>query len=256
MGAGASSLKPDAGAVDLLKALDDLNKSAQAVPLSDQTAAQVASLAKKLSEITSVAQKLAEEKAKLDLAKGLKTSKASADDKLIGQWGLSTFKQFDTDKNGKLSKKELARALKSLPKTKPASIPEGAKFQSVEEMIAAMDSDGDGDISPKEWLDNLHSCPGLAAALAENVNAAGRVENFRSFEEQKAKREKEVKELEAKETRTEEEEKELKEYKEQIESLTKKIKEAEENAAKATEAEKTEATAATAAAPAAAPAAE
>ena len=254
MGAGASSLKPDAGAVDLLKALDECNKSAQAVPIAEQTAAQVASLAKKLTEITAVAQKLAEEKAKLDLAKGLKSNKASSDDKLIGQWGLSTFKQFDTDKNGKLSKKELSRALKSLPKTKPATIPEGAKFQSVDEMIAAMDSDGDGDISPKEWLDNLHSCPGLAAALAENVNAAGRIENYRSFEEQKAKREKEVAALEAKETRTEEEEKELKEYKEQIESLAKKIKEAEENAAKAAEADKAEAAAAPPAA--AAPAAE
>ena len=109
MGAGASSLTPTASAVDLLKALDDVNKQAQAVPVAEQTAAQLASLAKKLEEITKTAQTLAEAKAKADLAKGLKSkgaSKDAANDKLIGQWGLSTFKQFDTDKNGKLSKKE------------------------------------------------------------------------------------------------------------------------------------------------------
>ena len=181
MGGGASSLKYDAPesvpAPDLLKALDETNKAAQAVPLNEQTAAQISSLAKKLEEFAKVAGALAEAKAKADLGKGLKSKGASNDAKMIGQWGLSVFKQFDTDKNGKLSKKELARALKSLPKTKPASIPEGAKFQSVDEMIASMDADGDGDVDPKEWLDNLHNCPGLAAALAENVNAAGRGEN-------------------------------------------------------------------------------
>ena len=37
----------------------------------------------------------------------------------VAEWGLSVFRQFDTDKDGKLSNKELSRALKSLPKTKP-----------------------------------------------------------------------------------------------------------------------------------------
>jgi len=150
----------------------------------------------------------------------------------IDKWGKKVFEQFDTDKNGKLSNKELTRALKALPKTKPQSAKPGAKFMSVEKMIEAMDENGDGEMDLKEWLKNLGKCSGLYAALVENVNEEGKVAEFRSFEEQKKKREGEVAELEKKETRTEEEEKTLKEYKEQIESLAKKIEEANENAKK------------------------
>lgn len=151
----------------------------------------------------------------------------------ISKWGRTVFVQFDTNKDGKLDKKELTRALKSLPKTKPKSMPPGAKFMSVDEMITAMDDDGDGSMDVDEWLANLASCAGLATALAEAVNAEGKVANFRSFEEQKAKREKEVAALKAKESRTEEEEAELKEFEGQIVSLGEKIAEANENEKKA-----------------------
>lgn len=151
----------------------------------------------------------------------------------ISKWGRTVFKQFDTNKDGKLDKKELTRALKSLPKTKPKSMPPGAKFQSVDEMITAMDDDGDGSMDIEEWLANLATCAGLATALAEAVNDEGKVANFRSFEEQKAKREKEVAALKAKESRTDEEEAEMKEYEKQIESLAAKIVEANANEAKA-----------------------
>ena len=137
--------------------------------------------------------------------------------------------QFDTDKNGKLDNKELSRALKSLPKVKPKTMPADAKFMTVEQMIEAMDADGDGNVDLEEWLKNIQKCVGLHAALAENVNDDGKVANFRSFEEQKAKREKEVAALAAKATRTPEEEKEMEEYKRQIESLAKKIEEANAN---------------------------
>lgn len=96
-------------------------------------------------------------------------------------------------------------------------------------MITAMDTDGDGSIDLNEWLEKIATCAGLAAALAENVNGEGKIANFRSFEEQKAKREKEVKALEAKESRSTEEEAELVDYKRQIESLGKKIEEAAAN---------------------------
>ena len=92
---------------------------------------------------------------------------------MIEEWGTAVFKQFDANSDGKLSKRELAGALKTLPKTKPKKALPGAKYQSVEEMIAAMDDDADGSVDEAEWLVNLKECPGLAGALAENVQAAG-----------------------------------------------------------------------------------
>ena len=98
----------------------------------------------------------------------------------VGEWGAVVFRQFDTDKDGQLSKKELGRALKSLPRTKPKNVPPGAKFMSVDAMIDAMDADGDGGIDEQEWLVNLTKCAGLAAALAENVGAGGTLANFQA----------------------------------------------------------------------------
>ena len=164
---------------------------------------------------------------------GKKIEEATKNQLQLEKWGRSVFAQFDTDKDGGLSVKELTRALKSLPRKKPKNIPPGAKFMSVDEMIAAMDADGDGSIDVDEWLSRLGSCAGLAAALAENVNEDGEIATFRSFEQQKAKREGEVAALEAKESRTEEEEAELVEFKRQIESLGKKIEEAAANSAAA-----------------------
>ena len=105
------------------------------------------------------------------------TARLKAEGKLPGQlrakkieeWGIAIFKKFDADADGKLTSKELASALKDLPKTKPKNIPPGVKFQSVEEMMNAMDSDSSGSLDLAEWLANLGQCPGLAASLAENV---------------------------------------------------------------------------------------
>jgi Ca2+-binding EF-hand superfamily protein len=155
----------------------------------------------------------------------------------IRAWGASVFAQFDTDKNGRLDGKELSRALKALPKTKPTAAPPGAKFQTVDEMIRELDGDGDGSVDEAEWLANLSKCAGLAAALAAAVNDAGVVEKFRSFEQQKAKREAEIADLEGKLTAaaTAEEQaalaEEMAEYERQVASLAKKIEEADANAA-------------------------
>ena len=154
----------------------------------------------------------------------------------LAEWGSTVFHQFDTDHNGKLSKKELNRALKALPKTKPKHVPPGAKFLSVEEMVASLDGDGDGEIDEQEWLDNLAKCAGLAAALAENVDAFGKVASFRTFEEQYEKRKGQVAELEALASRSEEQEKKLAEYRAECDSWAKHFANAGQPAAQAAQA--------------------
>eukprot|EP01043_Picozoa_sp_COSAG02_P074403 COSAG02_NODE_14882_length_1227_cov_0.945035_2_plen_200_part_01 len=49
----------------------------------------------------------------------------------VADWGEKVFQQFDTDKDGQLSKKELVRALRSLPKKKPKTVPPGTKFMAL-----------------------------------------------------------------------------------------------------------------------------
>ena len=89
----------------------------------------------------------------------------------------------DANSDGQLSKAELLAALKALPRSKPKTMPPGAKFMSVDAMIEAMDADSDGSIDLSEWLDNLHKCAGLVAALAENVNADGLLESYKPEEQ-------------------------------------------------------------------------
>jgi hypothetical protein len=101
----------------------------------------------------------------------------------VEQWGKSTFAQFDANSDGQLSKAELLAALKALPRSKPKTMPPGAKFMSVDAMVEAMDADSDGSIDLSEWLDNLHKCAGLVAALAENVNADGLLESYKPEEQ-------------------------------------------------------------------------
>jgi Ca2+-binding EF-hand superfamily protein len=48
---------------------------------------------------------------------GRKIEEATRNQLQLEKWGRSVFVQFDTDGNGKLSPKELAKALSSLPRT-------------------------------------------------------------------------------------------------------------------------------------------
>ena len=86
--------------------------------LLNLTLRTVGSLEKRIAD----AEKNAAERAELDDA--------------ISKWGKSVFRQFDTDKNGALTNKELARALKALP---PAP-----QQQSIDQMVASMDANSDG----------------------------------------------------------------------------------------------------------------
>ena len=103
----------------------------------------------------------------------------------VAEWGKSVFEQFDTDKNGQLDKAELNDALRSLPRTKPKYAPPGTKFMSIGDMVSSMDTDGDGQVSLEEWLENISACAGLCAALFEH-QVDGKLSAFKSLEQRKA----------------------------------------------------------------------
>ena len=91
----------------------------------------------------------------------------------VAEWGMSVFAEIDANGDGKLSKKELSAALARLRKTKPKKALPGAKFQSLDDMMAVLGADAEGMIDQAEWLENLKHCPGLAAALVESTKGAG-----------------------------------------------------------------------------------
>ena len=82
-----------------------------------------------------------------------------------------------------------------------------------------MDTDGDSELGPEEWLRNLSNCACLHAALSENVNAQGELTRFQSRQDRRDTRMAQVEELEALQERDEDEEAQLAEYKRQIRSL-------------------------------------
>jgi Ca2+-binding EF-hand superfamily protein len=144
----------------------------------------------------------------------------------VDVWAKAVFEQFDTNADGKIDTKELNRAIKSLPVIAPKNKEEAdAMSSSVNDMVSAMDANGDGGITLSEWLVNINGCPMLHSRIEAAVGDGGTVTSFRDFGEQKAKREKEVAALEAKENRTEEEEKDLADYKSQVERLGKLVNE-------------------------------
>mmetsp|Transcript_44357 Transcript_44357/g.65033 ORF Transcript_44357/g.65033 Transcript_44357/m.65033 type:complete len:131 (+) Transcript_44357:1-393(+) len=97
---------------------------------------------------------------------------------LLFRWGMHVFKMFDTDINGSLDSKELANALKKLPKTRPFNLPPGTKMMTIDDLINTLDSDGNGSVSQVEWISNLNKCVGLAQCLADNLDAQGNLPGF------------------------------------------------------------------------------
>ena len=102
--------------------------------------------------------------------------------------GIIIFDQIDCDHTGSVSKKELQRLLKSLPRKKPVP-PEGGwpggeppKFVPIEGIIAALDGDGDGEVSLDEWLENIAKLPGLKAAIDGAVDpSTGKIASYQSL---------------------------------------------------------------------------
>jgi Ca2+-binding EF-hand superfamily protein len=63
------------------------------------------------------------------------------------------FIQFDTDKSGSLSRKELKSALKALPRPDDPALKAGGK--ALDKMLASFDQDGDDSIDLQEWIANM-----------------------------------------------------------------------------------------------------
>ena len=89
----------------------------------------------------------------------------------IEKWGVAMFKQFDTDGNGTLTKKELSHALRMLPKKK-------FKIQSVKDLMEKMDGDGDGGIEVRTSL--MNSAAKTRNCVSKMRNFAVRNDEFRS----------------------------------------------------------------------------
>jgi hypothetical protein len=88
------------------------------------------------------------------------------EDVTVRKWGKKVFSRMDVDHNGVLSSKELSQQLiPLLRRMRRDHATQSTKFSSVEEMIHALDEDGDGSVSLDEWLDRLSDCPQLAQAL-------------------------------------------------------------------------------------------
>lgn len=119
--------------------------------------------------------------------------------------------QIDCDHTGSVTKKELSRLLKALPRRKPVppedGWPEGQapKFVPVEDMVvgphcprfmvyvilfcgggcaqATLDIDGDGEVSLEEFATKLIDLPGLKIAIEQNLDTAtGKVKGYQTLE--------------------------------------------------------------------------
>ena len=101
---------------------------------------------------------------------------------------IMCFDQVDLDHSGSVDMAELKRFLSKLPRKKPVAPPgvETPKFVPFEKLVATLDSDGDGKITLKEWLENLSNLPGLEMAIHRAVGDDGRVAGSVSLEEELA----------------------------------------------------------------------
>ena len=104
--------------------------------------------------------------------------------------GLILFDQIDRDHTGSVDRHELQRMLMSLPKNKPKP-PEGGwpggvppKLLTFDEIVERLDTDGDGEVTLDEWLENYGKMPGLKALVDQAVDPkTGKIIGFQSLEE-------------------------------------------------------------------------
>ena len=67
---------------------------------------------------------------------------------------------------------------------------------SIEDIVKALDVDGDGTINEEEWLQKLEDIPTLKASIEEAVGPDGKITGYRSLENQLWKLQQDVEGLE------------------------------------------------------------
>ena len=99
-----------------------------------------------------------------------------------------------------------------------------AEKMSIDDIIARLDSDGDGIIDEAEWLANLDNLPALKASVEQAIDpATGKIIGYRSLEEQLTKLQGNVEDLEAKLAAGEDVGEELENRKAQAQKLVDKV---------------------------------
>jgi len=97
--------------------------------------------------------------------------------------GYVVFVQVDAEKKRKLQGKELERLIKAL-----TYVYKSRDIESMDKIMNVMDTNKDGNIDEKEWVQNLQKCPLLYQALKDDIDLQdGTLTNFRTQEDQLAK---------------------------------------------------------------------
>ena len=96
--------------------------------------------------------------------------------KSVGSSGLAVFRQIDADKSGKLDRAELLEVLKGIPAAAQGPLMPGQTAtaavteENIQEILAALDADGDGTIDEDEWVAQLELLPLLKASIEAAVD--------------------------------------------------------------------------------------
>jgi Ca2+-binding EF-hand superfamily protein len=97
--------------------------------------------------------------------------------------GYVVFAQADAEKKRKLQGKELERLIKAI-----SLVFKDRKIEDIDKIMKVMDTNQDGNIDEKEWVQNLQKCPLLYRVLQEDVDTQdGTLISFRTPEDQLAK---------------------------------------------------------------------
>jgi Ca2+-binding EF-hand superfamily protein len=103
---------------------------------------------------------------------------------------IIVFNQIDCDHDGTLSRREISRLLRALPRHKPVPPPGGwpegggpPPFVPVEQLVDILDADKDGVISLLEFVENLKHLPALKASIEAHVDpVSGKITTYKSLE--------------------------------------------------------------------------